>query len=377
MSRKLVARICVCALLAGCLLSPPADPRLVQRSIVAWFEAYDEVLAGGIAGDTELGIGFVDLKAERSGMRCVGPARVARIPLDSDFPLDCSGVEGSIELLCSDGREMSATWHSGDDCGAGYGRGQDEHQHTFHFAYGMTPKTSALMLREALAEVSENPALPSHAASLEARRPSMGTAFFVSHSGHLVTNWHVIDGAKRIQVVVEDGVLPVSLVAWDKKNDLALLKVEAIRPVLFVRRRSELRKGDEVFTLGYPLVTFQGREQKATFGRVNALTGVAGDVRYTQIDVPIQPGNSGGPLLNRRGEVVGVVTAMLNPHETLQQAGVVPQNVNYAIKSEFVHELLRDTIGADSLLANEDPSVRGFGDLVNDAQESVVIVLAD
>ncbi len=377
MRRRLAVGICVCAL-AGCVIAQPAtDPRHVQRTIVAWFEAHDEVLAGGIAADTELGIGFADLRAERSGFRCVGPARVAKIPPGSDFPRDCTGVEGTLELLCSDGRKMSATWHSGDDCGAGYGRGQDEHRHSFHFAYGMTEETSALMVREALADVSEEPELPSHAASLEARRPSTGTAFFVSRAGHLVTNWHVVDGASRIQVVLEDSVLPVSLVGQDKKNDLAVLKVEAIRPGLPVLRYSQLQKGDEVFTLGYPLVTFQGREQKATFGRINALTGVGGDERYTQIDVPIQPGNSGGPLLNRRGEVVGVVTAMLNPLETLKQVGVLPQNVNYAIKSEFLHELLRYTIGSDSLPDHEDASELRFGDLVNNAQESVVIVLAD
>ena len=74
---------------------------------------------------------------------------------------------------------------------------------------------------------------------------------------------------------------------------------------------------------------------------------------------------------------VGVVTAMLSPQAALQQAGIVPQNVNYAIKSEFLHELLRYSIGAEAIASDEPGSERSFKDLVSGAQESVVIVMTD
>ncbi len=365
-------------LLAACaLLQAPRDERLIERSIVIWFESYREVLSGSITIDMPLRLGFVDVKSAVDQLRCVGSATVVKMTPDAEFPEDCTGLEGILGLYCSDGRKMAASWHSGDDCGAGYGRGQDQHENPFHFAYGMTDETARVIVREALADAEGEPPLPTHQESLDARAPSTGTAFFVSHQGHLVTNHHVIDGARRVQIALDEGLVPALVIGEDRRNDLAVLQVEAIRPVLPVRRHSELSKGEEVFTLGYPLVRFQGREQKATFGRVNALTGAEGDDRYTQIDVPIQPGNSGGPLINRRGEVVGVVTAILSPNAALQERGVLPQNVNYAIKSEFLHELLRYTIGAEAIKKAEDRTQRTFQDLVSDAQDSVVIVVAD
>jgi S1-C subfamily serine protease len=96
-----------------------------------------------------------------------------------------------------------------------------------------------------------------------------------------------------------------------------------------------------VFALGFPLTNIQGQEQKATFGHVNALSGIKGDIRLFQVDVPIQPGNSGGPLLTAEGLVVGVVTATLNPLFTLKSAGAIPQGVNYAVKSDYILPLLQ------------------------------------
>ncbi len=137
-----------------------------------------------------------------------------------------------------------------------------------------------------------------------------------------------------------------------------------------VRPTTELRKGDDVIALGYPLVSIQGQEQKATFGRVNALSGATGDDRFLQIDAPIQPGNSGGPLLDAHGNVIGIVTATLNQLETFRAAGVVPQNVNYALRTSFLFDLLGDGGGSglapSSAIRADTPSRehrRPFGSL--------------
>jgi S1-C subfamily serine protease len=204
-----------------------------------------------------------------------------------------------------------------------------------------------------------------------------GTAFFVTWEGHLVTNHHVVRDASRVQVQVEEGeFLDARVVELDLENDLALLHVEAIRRPLRVRKTATIERGQEVFTLGYPMIALQGNEQKATFGRVNSLTGMQGDRRFTQIDVPIQPGNSGGPLINTRGEVVGVVTSMLHPRAAMDMAGVVPQNVNYALKSEFVHAILANSLPKGWKSARLAAKKRAYSELVAEVEDSVVLVRA-
>ena len=164
----------------------------------------------------------------------------------------------------------------------------------------------------------------------------------------------------------------------DAENDVALLRADSFRAsALPIRPTAEVRKGDGVVALGYPLVSIQGQEQKATFGRVNALSGAMADERFIQVDAPIQPGNSGGPLLDERGNVIGVVTATLNQVETFRAAGVVPQNVNYALRTEFVTKLLGgadspDPAPSERVLVETPPLVS----VVDQAEASVYLVIA-
>jgi hypothetical protein len=375
-----LAGLLACCTLLACLTAPQASrsPRSVQAPFVVWFDDYHEVLEGSVDWDPVLRAGFVDLHTSVSGVRCVGPTQLIEIPPEADPPRLCEGMRGLFPLRCNDGRLLQGVWRSEARCGVGYGDGRDSQGNGFRAAYGMDAETARVMVREALADLASRPPLPSQSAVGTTRGLRSGTAFFVTPEGHLVTNHHVVDGAERIQVALDGSeLLDVSVVDTDPRNDLAVLKVQAIRMPLPVRRAHDLVKGEQVFTLGYPLLEFQGREQKATFGRVNALTGIAGDDRFAQIDVPIQPGSSGGPLLNTRGEVVGVVTAMLNQQLAMQSAGVVPQNVNYALKSDVLHDLLRYNLGPDWSEGIPVGATGALEDLVRRAEESVVIVLAE
>ncbi len=175
-----------------------------------------------------------------------------------------------------------------------------------------------------------------------------GTGFFVSKDGYLITNHHVIADATRIDVHAANGnIYRAKLITSDPSNDVALLKVEAQATPLNVTQTATLQKGAEVFTLGYPLPSIEGNEVKATFGRINALSGLQGDIRYVQMDVPIQPGNSGGPLIGNDGAVVGIVSATVNQKYVAERTGNLAQNVNYAVKSEYFLPLLK--------FANIDP----------------------
>lgn len=175
---------------------------------------------------------------------------------------------------------------------------------------------------------------------------TQGTAFVVAAPHIAVTAFHVVEGASEIQVTTALGaVRSAVIIAADAENDLAILRLEGAPldvPSLHVLASDSLKKGQGVLALGYPRSTVQGREAKVTDGIISSLTGIENSPSLIQITVPIQPGSSGGPLLDRAGNVVGVVIATIDPIKMLRATGALPQNVNYAIKSEYVIRLLRD-----------------------------------
>ncbi len=172
-----------------------------------------------------------------------------------------------------------------------------------------------------------------------------GTGFMFSSKDYVITNWHVLRGTENIKVKFLNGEnIKATVVLKDPQNDIAFLKLEQSPqlPVSDIRigDSSEMRMGDEVFTIGYPAYWILGKNPKYTKGEVNALSGINDDPRVFQISVQIQPGNSGGPLFNSRGEVIGITQASLDPKVAIGAFGALPQNVNYAIKSSYISSLL-------------------------------------
>ncbi len=133
--------------------------------------------------------------------------------------------------------------------------------------------------------------------------------------------------------------------------------------------------GSEVFTIGYPNPLLQGVNKKLTEGNINALTGYQDDIRLYQISVPIQPGNSGGPLLDKNGNVIGIIVAILNAETAFKVSGSLPQNVNYALKSTCAQALI-DTVptAIDGLM--KPHGRKSFDDVVERVKKSVVMVLS-
>jgi len=202
---------------------------------------------------------------------------------------------------------------------------------------------------------------------------SSGTGFFVSNNGHILTNYHIVEDATTITIKdISGNSYDAKYLKGDSANDVALLKIESNTKPLNILLYSDVEKGSEVFTLGFPLANLQGLEQKATFGRVNALSGSEDDVRFLQIDVPLQPGNSGGPLFNHTGSVVGITTSTLNQINTLKQSGMLPQNVNYAVKIGYIVPILRGI----TTVQNERLMKKPFTDLIKENESSVVMVIA-
>jgi S1-C subfamily serine protease len=134
--------------------------------------------------------------------------------------------------------------------------------------------------------------------------------------------------------------------------------------------------GDPVFTLGFPHTDLMGKSMKLSDGIVNSLTGYRDDPRTLQISVPVQSGNSGGPLINAQGEVVGIVAAKLAAAEVFRWTGDMPQNVNYAIKTGYL-SLLLTALPANPDFGIREPVRAPLGKVASDVAGSVVLILAE
>ena len=155
---------------------------------------------------------------------------------------------------------------------------------------------------------------------------SVGTGFFVGAGGYVVTNAHVIDGYEYPKIVSgSEEPAETQIVARDAKNDLALLKVGFVSEHV-ARLRSGVKVGEELAAFGFPLFGRLSTGGNFTLGNVSALRGMQNDSRHIQITAPIQPGNSGGPVVDRAGNLIGVAVSGLGAHE--QGAA---QNVGFAI----------------------------------------------
>lgn len=173
------------------------------------------------------------------------------------------------------------------------------------------------------------------------RYDSSGTAFFVSESGHLLTNHHVIEDCRRLRLYLGNEYHPVTVVAADADLDLAILiwNGEPLATAVF-RTGRFIRSGESVVAVGFPLRGLLADEATVTVGIVNSMAGIGNDRRFMQVSAQIQSGNSGGPLLDEHGGVVGVVVAKLDAARVFEITGDLPQNVNFAINGQLATDFL-------------------------------------
>jgi S1-C subfamily serine protease len=208
-----------------------------------------------------------------------------------------------------------------------------------------------------------------------AGRKSSGTGFFISDDGFLVTNEHVVRDATQIRLVTSTGLISARVVKLDAANDLALLKAEGRFAALPVAVSRWVKLGATVGTLGFPNIGLQGFAPKLAKGEIASLSGVQDDAREFQISVPVQPGNSGGALVDERGNVVGVVSAKLSASAALVASGALPENVNYAVKSSFLLGFLESVPEVSAKLKEPETKERKFEDVVKSAEQAAVLVL--
>jgi S1-C subfamily serine protease len=227
---------------------------------------------------------------------------------------------------------------------------------------------------------SKSPANNDSAAALVPVTPvpnnakASGSGAFISADGLVLTAAHVVQGASRIEVVTAAGKLAATVVKIDATNDVAILKcVGGSFTPLPIAPSREARAGTSVFTIGFPNIQVQGFDPKLTSGEISSQTGFQDDPRQWQISVPIQPGNSGGPLCDQNGNLLGIVEATLDPITMAKVAGEIPQNVNYAVKSSYILPLLDDVKNLPPPLVSANGTK--FEDVVGQTQKSVVLIL--
>ncbi|MBJ85584.1 MAG: hypothetical protein CMJ11_05155 [Pelagibacterales bacterium] len=343
-----------------------------QYKVIGKFHKYDEVFIGDVNHNLLAGVGEIKAKGENSGIICSGSSYVTYKPL---FAIGCAGQRGKAPLTCTDGRLLDLDWLA-TSCTTGEGIGRDQDGASFAFTFGLNEKDALIRLAELKNEVKGKPDLPVYRPKEHRAEKGFatGTGFAVSTNGHLITNFHVIDEASTIIVkdTFNNREYYADLLKVDKQNDLALIKININTKKLNLVSANNSERGNEVFALGYPLIQLQGQSQKANFGRINALSGIEDDIRFFQVDIPIQPGNSGGPMISKNGDVVGVMTATLDSIITFKLSGNIPQNVNFAVKSDYALPLLRD-LNIDNTKNTEEYS---FTEIIQKVEESVFLIIS-
>jgi len=188
--------------------------------------------------------------------------------------------------------------------------------------------------------VSESPSTPEKLINVT------GTGFVISSNGHVVTNNHVI---RECVGDVHGNLVGASatklrVVSADETNDLALLQAEGNFKDTATIRATAVHSGDPIIVIGFPFHGLLTSDFTVTTGIISSLAGLFNDTRFLQISAPVQPGNSGGPLLDTRGSIVGVVAEKLNALKVAKATGEIPENINFAIKTGALRDFLDNSV---------------------------------
>lgn len=202
------------------------------------------------------------------------------------------------------------------------------------------------------------------------RRPPPGSTFsgsgFAVDEQHILTNAHVVDGARRIDVASDRISAPAEIVLADPRNDIALLRVERQLPAAArFRDPFDVHLGEDIMVLGFPLQGLLGSGPQATAGNISALCGIGNDTSVVQFSAPIASGNSGGPILDQSGLVVAQVHSSLNI-DRIREGGSNAENINFGAKGAVVRAFL-GTVGIDARLEPAG-AVRSRADIVREAR---------
>lgn len=186
---------------------------------------------------------------------------------------------------------------------------------------------------------------------------STGSGFFVNNQGQVITNKHVVSQCLGISISVDGKEKPASILYSDEYADVAILDTGLTETdfVELLPSNGKVRLGEDIIAVGFPLRGELSSDPSLTTGNISSLSGLGDDKKIVQISAPIQPGNSGGPLIDKNGYLVGVVQSKLNALRLAQYTGDIAQNVNFAINTSTLIQVL-DKSGYTYTRANSGKS---------------------
>ena len=210
--------------------------------------------------------------------------------------------------------------------------------------------------------------------SADSPTEGQGSGFIITPGGLAVTCAHVIKGNTVATAWINGSRYPAKVLSYNTNSDIALLQVENTSNVFkpfFLNTDTNYFLGQEVYSMGFPLVEILGKAPRLNKGMVSSTVGFEDNPDQLQVSAAVQPGNSGGPLLNPNGEVVGMVSATLSPTSVfVRSGGALPQNVNFAVKNGPIIEFLRTNQVQVAITTNL--TVNNF----ESARDSLVLVRA-
>ena len=194
-----------------------------------------------------------------------------------------------------------------------------------------------------------------------------GTGFFITNAGHIVSNNHVIDQCNVVNAYYKGDAKPLKILAIDRKNDLAILKAELRPDDTFPIAREDAILLEEIYVAGYPFGKSISGSVKVTKGVVSSLSGLGNNYSNLQIDASLQPGNSGGPIVNKKGNVVGVAVAKLDYKKVIEAFNTIPENTNFGVKSSTLNQFLNANKVSSSSPKGSEMSIRDIGEKIEKA----------
>jgi hypothetical protein len=242
--------------------------------------------------------------------------------------------------------------------------------HATRIGKGVVPSTAP-------SERAQPPPSPRSASPTDSTTRTTGSAFAVHESGVILTNSHVVEGCSEVTVSGVDGTNLVGRIRGrDIRNDLALIAVGSALPSIASFRSSPIRAGEDIVALGFPLRGLLATDLNVSKGIVSAMAGLLNDTSHLQISAAIQLGNSGGPLLDTAGSVVGVVVSKLDAIALAGVTGDIPQNINFAIKAEIAEVFLRSQ-GVQPRKDSSSAATVAVSDMVEAARRYTFLVECD